>query len=126
MTEEQKEKNRKRAREWYKKHKDKADAWYHRHKKRMRELARLRWKKLRIRVINFLGGKCSGCGIADERVLQVDHKRGGGTKHRKSMGGSAQFKIYKLVLKDIEHKKFQLLCANCNWIKRLELKEDRK
>ena len=41
------------------------------------------------------------------------------------MGGSAQFKIYKLVLSDTTGR-FQLLCANCNWIKRLEQKEDTK
>lgn len=114
-----------RAKRWYRKHKAQATAWYKKNCEKQKEYARLRWKRLREQVIKHLGGKCAHCGIKDHRVLHVDHKYGGGTQERKKMGGSAQFKIYKLVLKD-KTGRFQLLCANCNRIKRLEQKEDRK
>ena len=58
--------------------------------------------------------------FADWRALQVDHKNGGGTRERnriQSMG------IYRKVLKDSSG--YQLLCANCNWIKRYEREEHR-
>lgn len=73
----------------------------------------------RSRAMMWLGGKCERCGIADSRVLQFDHKDGGGTPDFKiSRGtGSVANKVFKQVVA------FQLLCANCNWIKRFEQNE---
>ncbi len=72
-------------------------------------------RQVRQRVLKILGDKCIRCGFDDERALQVDHIDGGGTQERKTRGTMA---IYYLVLKD--STPYQLLCANCNWIKRWE------
>lgn len=70
--------------------------------------------------IAFLGGQCSNtaCGCSDTRVLQIDHKRSNGASERKNLTRGAFYKRVK------EHPKdYQLLCANCNWIKRIEQNE---
>jgi len=66
-----------------------------------------------------LGGKCCKCGFDDARALQIDHINGGGTREQKRIGGRA---IYQRVLDGYEG--YQVLCANCNWIKRTEKDEN--
>jgi hypothetical protein len=73
-----------------------------------------------------LGGKCGRCGFADERALQIDHVRGDGC--RESRGATHGQKVslgtyYKHVVAQADSGRYQLLCANCNWIKRVENKE---
>lgn len=68
-------------------------------------------QKTRQRVIDKLGSKCAKCGFADSRALQVDHVEGDGWKDRGN-----QYGMYKKILAGQEG--YQLLCANCNWIKR--------
>ena len=80
----------------------------------MKEYAR----KWRIRVIMFLGGKCEHCGNNDNRVLQVDHVNGGGNKERKMFATNNAVVAVKRIFNSPE--RYQLLCANCNWIKRWE------
>lgn len=79
--------------------------------------------RVRKATITLMGGKCVKCGFDDFRALQIDHIKGGGTKDRKEIT-----KLYtKFVMESILNKedKYQLLCANCNWIKRGENKETR-
>mgnify|MGYP001561252533 CR=1 FL=1 len=68
-----------------------------------------------------LGGKCKHCGFSDIRALQIDHKNGRGGKERRNHTNLVGYR--RFVLENIE--KYQLLCANCNWIKRVEEKEYR-
>ena len=76
-------------------------------------------QKLRRLVLFVLGRKCRRCGFSDERALQIDHIAGNGCKER-ALGS---YRLYRRVL---AHKKdYQLLCANCNWIKRFENNEHR-
>lgn len=74
----------------------------------------------RTRALMFLGGCCTRCGINDSRVLQIDHINGGGTKEQKKIGTQG---IVKQVFKF--PNLYQLLCSNCNWIKKFEQKESR-
>lgn len=83
----------------------------------MREYAR----KWRVRVIMFLGGKRERCGNNDSRVLQVDHVNGGGNKERQALHSNNASTMAKRILNFPEN--YQLLCANCNWIKRWECGE---
>jgi hypothetical protein len=87
-----------------------------------REKSRRYNKKVRIKLIDKLGGKCVRCGFSDWRALQVDHINGGGTEERRFKVGS----LTLWLLKDIDDNrdKYQLLCSNCNWIKRYENNEN--
>jgi hypothetical protein len=77
---------------------------------------------LRKLIIKKMGEKCVKCGFNDYRALQIDHINGGGGKERK-LGRNNQGKVYRTILlssmEEIKNK-YQLLCANCNWIKKCE------
>ena len=74
----------------------------------------------RMAALGALGGKCARCGFDDWRALQVDHVTGGGTKERRTRGTITYFLT---VVVEAKSGKYQVLCANCNWIKRFENKE---
>lgn len=78
-------------------------------------------QRLRSAILGLLGGKCFRCPFSDERALQIDHVNGGGAKEIREMKGI----YYKSVLKSVMNQegKYQILCANCNWIKRAENQE---
>jgi hypothetical protein len=58
------------------------------------------------------------CGFSDKRALQVDHIDGGGAQHRRVTSLQQQFHDI------LTHPHlFQILCANCNCIKRVENSE---
>ncbi|SRR6266498_738708 len=77
-------------------------------------------KKVRSIALEKLGGVCVRCGFSDPRALQIDHVNGGGIREREAIGHAA---IYRKVARG-DTDGYQLLCANCNWIKRAENKED--
>jgi hypothetical protein len=66
-----------------------------------------------------LGGRCRCCGEGNLKVLTVDHRVrdwGPGGRPRQEHGPG----LWRQVLaEDDPHKRFQLLCRNCNWSKRL-------
>jgi len=72
--------------------------------------------KLKIKVFEVLGNKCARCGFTDTRALQIDHINGGGKAESTKLGLRA---IRKKIING-DTKNYQLLCANCNWIKRTE------
>jgi len=76
--------------------------------------------KIRMETLSFLGGKCKKCGFSDWRALQVDHINGGGHLENK-LGGHSRRALLNRIRKS--PKKYQILCANCNWIKRYENNE---
>lgn len=80
--------------------------------------------RARVKSINILGGKCKRCGFSDKRALQIDHINGGGLKELRRIGG---YKIYLRIINgdNSVRREYQILCANCNWIKRYENKENR-
>jgi hypothetical protein len=77
-----------------------------------------RWR-LRNRIVEKYGSRCSRCGFTDQRTLQIDHVHGGGSQQRAATNYVARSLE---ILRDTEGN-FQLLCANCNWIKRYEREE---
>ena len=81
-----------------------------------------RYDQFRLKVFNKLGNQCFVCKFNDIRALQIDHLFGGGSKERQKMNSC---KFLKQVLLD-KKGNYQLLCANCNWIKRYENNENRK
>ena len=89
-------------------------------KKYHRDYMRKARRDLREKLIDLLGAKCMGCGIIDRRLLQIDHIKDGGATHRKKFT-VAGYQYYKDMVKSIEkgENKYQLLCANCNYLKAL-------
>jgi len=62
----------------------------------------------------MMGGRCVGCKISDPRVLQLNHKNGGGTKERKGEGwGGAQL-VRAILHGSRAVDDLELRCANCN------------
>lgn len=84
---------------------------------------RARKRGFRITIIDYLGNSCCYCGFSDIRALQLDHIIGGGQKEIKKFRTSySMYKYYSLNL-DKAKEKLQVLCANCNWIKKYENRE---
>ena len=81
------------------------------------------YNKNRQALFDILGRKCVICGFDDERALQFDHINGGGNKDRGGYKRSHRALMCKYVLDPDVKLKLQVLCANCNWIKRYEKKE---
>ena len=73
-------------------------------------------QKVRQEAVAYYGGKCAGCGITDYRILQIDHIKNDGYKHRKEIK-TWQFPMW--LKKNGYPKGYQILCCNCKQIKRL-------
>lgn len=97
-------------------HRDYLRRWSKTNPRRMAKYAREFKQKIRLEVLKLLGGKCVNCGLTDIRVLQVDHIKPVGQKNRLQ-----QLELKKDILKNSTN--YQLLCANCNWIKRYDNNE---
>lgn len=122
------------TRKWMKDNKERCRVYKRRYKSKLsveekRAVAlRLRkmYKRLREQIHALLGGKCGRYGFTDPRALQVDHRNGNGL-HYKHEGKEYAYRgvfLYNKILKGVFPKEhFQLLCANCNWIKRHEKHE---
>jgi hypothetical protein len=90
----------------------------------------IRYQSKREAAIAYLGGRCAdprcgwinsdgtkGCTVLS--CLQIDHVLGDGAKRRKTSGQEGS-KLLDTVLRTLPGEIYQLLCANCNWIKRHE------
>ena len=73
----------------------------------------------RRKALEVLGNKCVRCGFNDWRALQIDHKFGCGS--RKTGTRLSSSALYMGLIKGtIDRSVYQILCANCNYIKRFE------
>lgn len=72
----------------------------------------------------LFGDKCKACEYSDIRALQLDHTHG--NPHRRAgQYGRGSTGLYIAILKGrLPVSAFQLLCANCNWIKRMESRRE--
>jgi len=126
--------------DYYKKNPDKYNAHktqiidYRKTHKLTKERNRSNWMKcyfsLKNKIFILLGNKCvnpynlphpNWCN--DPRCLQIDHVNGRGNKEKKTF--KCYYNYLKYILKQVQNgsKDYQLLCANCNWIKRYENNE---
>lgn len=83
---------------------------------------RERNEAMRTELFNRLGGaRCNRCGFDDIRALAFDHQLGGGRAHRRSLaaGGGYFAALLRMPVEELRDV-FQVLCANCNQIKRIE------
>ena len=122
MTEEQKEHDRNRRREYNKSHPE----WYANRKKydrsrynrdayRMRKRSLERHHKLRRMTIEYYSNntmKCACCGESEYKFLTIDHINGGGIKHLKQFKSRSAYIAW--FVKNNFPPGFQVLCYNCN------------
>ena len=85
-------------------------------------------QKIRMMLLEILGGKCVRCGESDWRCLQIDHVKGNGFRERKTAKSKGMNYTLQLLRRVQEGKgsQYQLLCANCNFRKRYENHEWRR
>ena len=93
--------------------------WRKRNPQKVRDASKRRYTELRQKVLTKFGRKCLTCGFTDVRALQIDHVNNDGSLERKKFGRGGTRTFLRIVLKDTEGR-YQLLCANCNFIKRLD------
>ena len=74
---------------------------------------------IRTRIILALGGLCVRCGFSDIRALQIDHVHADAKLDKVKKGIS----YYYQTMKNLHSGRYQVLCANCNTIKRRENQE---
>jgi hypothetical protein len=73
----------------------------------------------RAKLFAILGGaKCAVCGFLDVRALQIDHIKGKGLQDARRFSSRDSLSSYYLNHPEEAKEKLQVLCANCNWIKR--------
>ncbi len=79
-----------------------------------RRWAKERDKKLKEQIFVKLGDKCVRCGFKDPRAFHIDHVYDDGYMDRKSTWNTLT--KFKAIMSD-KNGRFQILCANCNFIK---------
>ena len=90
-------------------------------------------KKLRYEVLSHYSGeqpKCAKCGIADIRLLVLDHINNDGAKERKFLRpdlekGANSIMVYSLARKNNFPPNYQILCYNCNMLKHFNFLESK-
>lgn len=95
--------------------------WKNKNKEKTRATARETNIALKQEVYAHYGGGCRRCGFGDIRALSIDHINGGGNRHRKEIGRGNSF--WRWLKKNNYPSGFQILCMNCQFIKRYENKE---
>lgn len=66
----------------------------------------------RFTVIQFLGGKCSGCDEDDFRCLQIDHIIP--ILRERGKANAANITVMDVFMDRIDVEDLQVLCANCH------------
>ena len=102
----------------------KAQKYYRNNPEKRKKFSRDYDRKFREAIFDILGRICFKCKFEDMRALQVDHINGGGRKQKKIIKGNRN----KFILQDLisNPNKYQILCANCNWIKKEMNSENKK
>ena len=114
--------NKEYQRQYYKDHTEQSKTaskrWAKEHRSACAESSRVCRARVKKAVYALLGDVCVQCGFSDARALNIDHVNGGGSKEGSAIGTDG---IYRKILK-MEHpeNEYQILCCNCNWIKRHE------
>lgn len=119
-----------RTRKWYYDNRERALEYHREYEKKNYETLKIsksrtsreRWRRYREEIYEILGGKkCKICGFADERALCIDHINNDGYKERSF--GKWLNKSRKLIRANPE--RYQILCFNCNQIKKIEHEKEK-
>jgi hypothetical protein len=78
----------------------------------------------RVKAIRILGGKCVVCGLDDTRILQINHKNGGGNLEYKAIGSGT---IYRRITSDPDIRdNYDVRCANHNLLYEYERDKNKR
>lgn len=123
-SEEYRQRQRERAKRWYYEHRDQVLREHKKDYDSSKESVALKvvenrnhWKG---RAYERLGNKCVRCGFNNPMALQLDHVAGGGSqimRASRTRSYSSYYRDIALAPDGIE-KHIQILCCNCNMIKR--------
>ncbi len=80
------------------------------------------WKRKVVELYSNGTMQCARCRFGDIRALSIDHINGR-TKEDREIRDSNPRAYYKRVIQENNKAKYQVLCMNCQWIKRHEKKE---
>ena len=118
--------------------KSKMGAWFAQHGQDLdkgtrtvlaREFAKARRQAVKAEVLAHycLGGDivCARCGFSDIAALSLDHISGNGAEHRRTVSKTGGTQFYSWVKRNGYPENFQVLCMNCQYIKREESGECR-
>lgn len=84
------------------------------------ERTRYNWRKLRTEIFNFYGWECKCCKETIKEFLSLDHINNDGYLDKNPNGDKKSGKeLYLLAKKQGFPNKYQTLCMNCNWGKKL-------
>lgn len=103
---------------------DRSRRWYKDHLRYERGRGRLKNQKLKIEVLSHYSGGTPRCVMCEESrlvCLSIDHIKGGGNKHMRDLG--IKVGIYRWLKVQNYPGGYQVLCMNCQFIKRAENKE---
>ncbi len=117
-----------RNKEWQSKHKehyeDYKKKYYRDHKEENKEHQKKYYKQRRLKLLNIISNNnpcCVRCGCNDIRLLEINHKNGGGNKETKK--GKKSSKLRNDILNGKRKTDdLELLCRVCNSRHWLELK----
>jgi 5-methylcytosine-specific restriction endonuclease McrA len=80
-------------------------------------MANKREVRSRVTVLLNLGGCCAACGTTNLRLLQIDHRDGGGHQERIKDGLFGKGLVRAILSGARATDDLQLLCANCHQLK---------
>jgi len=90
--------------------------WKKKNAKQLAPRNNLIYYNLKMLVYDAYGNICACCGEDEISFLCVDHVKGDGAEHRKTV--SAGITLYRHIRNEgFPKDKYQLLCRNCNWSK---------
>ena len=121
------DKDRKNYKDWYENHKEEVRKKKREQMRRLRKLNPEKYrnttrrciKRLREKLFEIYGQVCCNCGFDDKRALTLDHILNNGCEERKRLGERG---VYRRARENYLPEEYQILCMNCQFIKRVEAK----
>ena len=115
-----------RQRKYYRENIDKIKEYRKNSVSKIQKTRRKYENSIRLEILIELGNRCVQCGYDDWRGLQLDHINSDGAIDRARFKRPKQLYVYYLKNKKEMFKNLQILCANCNQIKKYTHDECRK
>jgi len=120
-----KQENRNRYKKWYsdnlenarKMKRERMREYRKQNPEKYRKQSRQAKSKLKSKIFDMYGYSCVKCGFSNIKALTLDHINNDGAIDRKKHGERG---VYLRALIPENKKEFQILCMNCQFIKRYE------